>query len=104
MRERLVVVGNGMAGLRFVEEVTRRASEQFDITVVGAEPTPAYNRVLLSALLANEVTSDDCRFHDRRWYLANRIRLIAGVMATAIDVSERELGAQDRGNRRPRSD
>ena len=87
MRERLVVVGNGMVGLRFVEEVTRRADERFDVTVVGAEPTPAYNRVLLSALLADEVTVDDCRFRDRRWYLSNRVRIITGAVATDIDPS-----------------
>jgi nitrite reductase (NADH) large subunit len=97
MRERLVVVGNGMVGLRFVEEVTRRAGERFDITVVGAEPTPAYNRVLLSALLADEVSLDDCRFHDRRWYVANRIRLIVGAAATGIDLRERELAIDGHG-------
>ncbi|MBK5957450.1 assimilatory nitrite reductase large subunit [Rhodoplanes elegans] len=91
MRERLVVVGNGMVGLRLVEEVTRRAPERYDITVVGAEPVPAYNRVLLSALLADEVTDDDCRFRDRRWYLANRVRLITGARATGIDTAEREV-------------
>jgi nitrite reductase (NADH) large subunit len=97
VRERLVVVGNGMVGLRFVEEVTRRADERFDVTVVGAEPTPAYNRVLLSALLADEVTVDDCRFRDRRWYLSNRVRLITGAVATDIDPSERELAIDGHG-------
>lgn len=91
MRERLVVVGNGMVGLRLVEEVTRRAPERYDITVIGAEPVPAYNRVLLSALLADEVTDDECRFRDRRWYLANRVRLITGAPASAIDTAEREV-------------
>ncbi|MFD2184577.1 NAD(P)/FAD-dependent oxidoreductase [Rhodoplanes azumiensis] len=91
MRERLVVVGNGMVGLRLVEEVTRRVPERFDITVIGAEPVPAYNRVLLSALLADEVTDEECRFRDRRWYLANRVRLITGARATGIDTAEREV-------------
>lgn len=97
MRERLVVVGNGMVGLRFVEEVTRRAGDRFDITVVGAEPTPAYNRVLLSSLLAGEVSEQDCRFRGRRWYLANRVRLITQARATAIDVAERELTVDGHG-------
>ncbi|MDC7784845.1 FAD-dependent oxidoreductase [Rhodoplanes sp. TEM] len=91
MRERLVVVGNGMVGLRFVEEVTRRAADRFDVTVIGAEPTPAYNRVLLSAVLAGEVSEEECRFRDRRWYLANRVRLITGARATGIDTTEREV-------------
>lgn len=97
MRERLVVVGNGMVGLRFVEEVTRRAPDRFDITVIGAEPVPAYNRVLLSALLAGEVTDDDCRFRDRRWYLASRVRLITGARATGIDTAEREVHIRGHG-------
>lgn len=97
MRERLVVVGNGMVGLRFVEAVTRRAGERFDITVVGAEPVPAYNRVLLSALVAGEASEEDCRFRDRRWYLANRVRLITGARATAIDTAERELAIGNHG-------
>jgi nitrite reductase (NADH) large subunit len=97
MRERLVVVGNGMVGLRFVEAVTRRAAERFDITVVGAEPVPAYNRVLLSALVAGEASEDDCRFRDRRWYLMNGVRLIAGARATAIDTGERELRIDKHG-------
>ena len=58
--QRLVIVGNGMAGLRFLEETARaRARARFDITVVGAEPEPAYNRVLLSSLLAGEVAPAD---------------------------------------------
>ncbi|RAI41037.1 NAD(P)/FAD-dependent oxidoreductase [Rhodoplanes roseus] len=97
MRERLVVVGNGMVGLRFVEEVTRRAGDRFDVTVIGAEPTPAYNRVLLSSLLAGDVTEQDCRFRDRRWYLANRARLITGARVTAIDAVERELLVEAHG-------
>ena len=51
MRERLVVIGNGMASLRFLERVTERAPGLYDVTVVGAEPQAAYNRVLLSSLL-----------------------------------------------------
>jgi nitrite reductase (NADH) large subunit len=56
-RPRLVVVGNGMAGIRTVEEVLRAAPGLYDITVFGAEPHPNYNRVLLSPVLAGEQTS-----------------------------------------------
>jgi nitrite reductase (NADH) large subunit len=90
-RERLVVIGNGMAGLRFVECVGAHAPGQFDVTVVGAEPSPAYNRVLLSSLLAQEVDEDACRFRDRRWYLQAGVRLITGEPATGIDLEEREV-------------
>jgi len=60
-RERLVVVGNGMAGLRFLEELVRRAPGRFEVAVVGAEPEPAYNRVLLSSLLAGDIASATTR-------------------------------------------
>jgi nitrite reductase (NADH) large subunit len=94
-RERLVVVGNGMAGLRFVERVGRHAPGRFDVTVLGAEPSPAYNRVLLSSLLAQEVDEDACRFRDRQWYLRQGVRLITGAPATTIDREEREVVAGD---------
>jgi nitrite reductase (NADH) large subunit len=90
-RERLVVIGNGMAGLRFLERLRAHAPERFDVTVVGAEPSPAYNRVLLSSLLADEVDEEACRFRGRRWYLQQGIRLITGDPATGIDLEEREV-------------
>lgn len=90
-RERLVIIGNGMAGLRFLERVGTHAPDRFDVTVVGAEPSPAYNRVLLSSLLAEEVDEEACRFRDRRWYLQGGTRLITGAPATGIDLEEREV-------------
>jgi nitrite reductase (NADH) large subunit len=90
-RERLVVVGNGMASLRLLERLTALAPDRFDITVVGAEPEPAYNRVLLSSLLAGEVEEAECRFRDRAWYLRHGIRLITGASATAVDAGARTV-------------
>ena len=58
-RPRLVVVGNGMAGMRTVEELLARAPDRFDITVIGAEPQPNYNRIMLSSVLAGDKTLDD---------------------------------------------
>ena len=58
-KPRLLVIGNGMAGLRFLEELVAVAPDGFDITVVGEEPEPAYNRVLLSPVLAGEIESED---------------------------------------------
>ncbi len=58
-RARLVVVGNGMAGMRAVEELLSRAPDRFDITVIGAEPQPNYNRILLSSVLAGDKTLDE---------------------------------------------
>lgn len=91
MRERLVVVGNGMASVRFLERLTQHAAGRFDVTVVGAEPVPAYNRVLLSSVLAREVDDAECRLRERAWYMRGGIRLISGAPATAIDVEEREV-------------
>ena len=67
-RPRLVVVGNGMAGMRAVEELISRAPDRFDITVIGAEPHPNYSRILLSAVLAGERTFEDIVLNSRDWY------------------------------------
>ena len=84
-----------MAGLRFVERVGHHAPGRFDVTVIGAEPSPAYNRVLLSSLLAQEIDEAACRFRDRPWYMGQGVRLITGAPATAIDAAEREVVAGD---------
>ena len=90
-REHLVVVGNGMAGLRLVEEIVQRAPGRYAITIVGKEPEPAYNRVLLSSLLAGEIGEDDIRLRDRRWYVDHGIQLITGDAATGLDAGARTL-------------
>ena len=75
-RERLLVVGNGMAGLKLVEEMAAGAApERFAITVVGAETEPAYNRVLLSAMLAGDVGAADVALKPRHWYAENGVTL-----------------------------
>jgi nitrite reductase (NADH) large subunit len=84
-RERLVVVGNGMASLRFLERLTEGSPGRYDVTCVGAEPTAAYNRVLLSSLLGGEVDEAACAFRDLDWYAAHGIRLITGAPVTQID-------------------
>jgi nitrite reductase (NADH) large subunit len=85
MRERLVVIGNGMASLRFLERLTERAPGLYDVTVVGAEPQAAYNRVLLSSLLGGEVDEGACAFRGLDWYADHGIRLITGAPVTEID-------------------
>ncbi|WP_342109049.1 NAD(P)/FAD-dependent oxidoreductase [Methylobacterium sp. SI9] len=84
-RERLVVVGNGMASLRFLERLTEGTPGRFDVTCVGAEPQAAYNRVLLSSLLGGEVDEAACAFRGLDWYEAHGIRLITGAPVTQID-------------------
>lgn len=84
-RERLVVIGNGMAGMRTVEELLKRAPHRYDITVFGAEPHPNYDRIALSSVLAGEKSLEQIVINSREWYAENGIRLIAGDPAAAID-------------------
>lgn len=94
MKERLVVVGNGMSSLRFLERLSRHAPDRFDVTVVGAEASPAYNRILLSSLLAQELDEDATRFHDLPWYVQQQIHLITGVRVTGIDLAARTVSGE----------
>ena len=84
-RQSLVVIGNGMAGMRTVEELLKLAPELYHITVFGAEPHGNYNRILLSPVLAGEKSMDDIMIHTRRWYAENRITLHAGDPVIQID-------------------
>jgi len=84
-RDRLVVVGNGMAGMRTVEELLARDAERYEITVIGTEPHPNYNRIMLSSVLAGDKSVDDIVINPAGWYVANGIRLIAGEPVSAVD-------------------
>ena len=81
----LVVVGNGMAGMRTVEELQKLAPELYDITVFGAEPHGNYNRILLSPVLAGEKNIDDIMIHTRQWYVDHGVTLHAGDPVLHID-------------------
>jgi len=84
-REKLVVIGNGMAGCRAVEEVLARAPGRFHITIIGAEPRVNYNRIMLSPVLAGEKAFDDIIINGPQWYADNAIALISGDPAERID-------------------
>ena len=94
-RTRLVVVGNGMAGMRTVEELLARAPDRFDITVIGAEPEPNYNRIQLSSVLAGDKTRDDIIINPWSWYGKRGIHLTTGVAAVAIDRAARRVMTVD---------
>jgi nitrite reductase [NAD(P)H] large subunit len=94
-RPRLVIVGNGMAGMRTVEELLSRAPDRFDITVIGAEPHPNYNRILLSSVLAGDKSLDEIVINSPSWYAEHGIRLIAENRATAIDRAARLVALAD---------
>ncbi len=83
-KRRLVVVGNGMAGMRTVEELLAIAPDA-EIVVFGSEPHGNYNRTLLSPLLAGEKHVDDIMLHDQRWYAEHGVTLHAGDTVTRID-------------------
>jgi nitrite reductase [NAD(P)H] large subunit len=89
--EPLVVVGNGMAAARLVDELTKRAQGRYAIAVVGDEPRLAYNRVLLSSVLAGETASHDIELKPAGWWRERGVTLKYGCLATEIDVGRREL-------------
>jgi len=95
MRPRLVVVGNGMAGIRTLEELIKLVPDMYDITVFGAEPHPNYNRILLSPVLAGEQEFDDIVLNPLEWYAANGITLHLGKAVTKIDRIRRKVVASD---------
>ena len=82
---KLVMVGNGMAGVRTLEELLKIAPDLYDITVFGAEPHPNYNRILLSPVLAGEQTLDEIVLNDWSWYTDHGITLHAGFKVTEVD-------------------
>ncbi len=90
-RKRLVLVGNGMAGVRALEEILARAPNEYQITVFGAEPHGNYNRIMLSPLLAGEKRFAEIVTHDRDWYADRGIELLTGETVVEINRTAREV-------------
>ena len=95
MKEKLVVIGNGMAGMRTVEELLKIAPDMYDITVFGDEPHGNYNRILLSPVLAGEKTIDDIMLNTLDWYKENNIKLHAGKRVAEINRIKRTITSED---------
>jgi NAD(P)H-nitrite reductase large subunit len=93
-REHLVVIGNGMASIRLVEELVRRDAPH-RVTVIGDEPGPAYNRILLSALLEGTHPLTELTLRDRGWYAENGVELICGTRVARIDRDRRVVRLAD---------
>jgi nitrite reductase (NADH) large subunit len=91
MSEPLVIVGNGMAAARLVDELAKTALGRYAVAVVGDEPRLAYNRVLLSSVLAGETASHDIELRPANWWRDRGVTLKYGCVATEIDVGRREL-------------
>jgi nitrite reductase (NADH) large subunit len=92
---KLVLVGNGMAGVRTLEELLKLAPDLYDITVFGAEPHPNYNRILLSPVLAGEQTLDEIVLNPLSWYAEYGITLHLGRKVSQIDRIRRKVVAED---------
>lgn len=92
---KLVMIGNGMAGVRTLEELLKLAPDLYDITVFGAEPHPNYNRILLSPVLAGEQNFEDIVLNDLQWYRDHGIALRMNSKVVRIDRAGRRVIAQD---------
>ena len=95
MKQRLVLIGNGMAGMRTLEELLALAPDTYDITVFGAEPYGNYNRILLSPVLAGEKTIDQIMLNDEQWYHDNGVTLHKGSAVVDIDRGRRIVRSAD---------
>ena len=93
-RRRLVVIGNGMAGMRTVEELLKAAPNLYDIEMFGAEPHGNYNRILLSPMLAGDKTVEEIMLHPLSWYRDQGVTLHSGDPAVAIDRMRRRVTSQ----------
>ena len=92
---KLVLVGNGMAGVRTLEELLKIAPDLYEITVFGAEPHPNYNRILLSPVLAGEQTVSQIVLNPLAWYAEHGITLHTGNPVVQIDRIRRRVIARD---------
>jgi nitrite reductase [NAD(P)H] large subunit len=90
-RERLVIVGGGMAGLKLIEELVALCPGRHDIVLAGKEPRPPYNRVLLSSLLAGEAQEADIELSPRSWFAEHGIGLVCGMPAAELQSATREV-------------
>lgn len=90
-KQKLVLIGNGMAGVRCVEEILGLAPDRFEITIFGSEPHPNYNRIMLSKVLQGDTTVNDITINDWQWYNDNGITLYAGDPVVSIDTANRQV-------------
>jgi len=95
MKEKLIVIGNGMAGMRTIEELLKVDADAYDITVFGEEPHGNYNRIMLSPVLAGEKTIEEIMINDEQWYVDNNITLHKGKKIVEIDRAKRIVKADD---------
>jgi NAD(P)H-dependent nitrite reductase large subunit/NAD(P)H-dependent nitrite reductase small subunit len=93
-RLKLVLIGNGLAGMRCLEDLLDMAPDRYDMTVIGEEPWGNYNRIMLSPVLSGEKSFAEIMLHSADWYAEKGIRFIAGDAAIAIDRSRKQVHTQ----------
>ncbi|MEL4016176.1 nitrite reductase large subunit NirB [Dryocola clanedunensis] len=91
MKQRLLVIGNGMAAVRLVEQLTSLAAGRLDITVFGEEPALSYNRILLSPVLAGEKPAAATQLHDHAWYQERGINLLTGEAVLSVSTADKTV-------------
>ncbi len=96
-KQKLILIGNGMAGVRFLEHLIDQENHPYDITVFGSESHGGYNRILLSPLLSGEQTLEDIITHPVEWYEKNNITLLTGK--TIIEIDREKQFVTDHENR-----
>ncbi|WP_261305376.1 nitrite reductase large subunit NirB [Paenibacillus andongensis] len=96
MKKKIVLIGNGMAGVSCIEQLLKIAPNRYEITIFGSEPHPNYNRILLSSVLAGDADMKDIVINDWSWYEENHITLHTGQTVNKID-TERKLVSTDGG-------
>jgi nitrite reductase (NADH) large subunit len=96
IKQKLVLIGNGMAGVRAIEEVLKINPNGFEITIFGTEPYPNYNRIQLSKVLQGGTSVSDITLNDWEWYEDNKIRFYPGETVTSINTKEQTVST-DKG-------
>ncbi|RIO88033.1 NAD(P)/FAD-dependent oxidoreductase [Staphylococcus gallinarum] len=93
-KERLVMIGNGMAGIRTIVEILERDDQKFEITIIGKEPYPNYNRIMLSNILQKKMTQTDIIMNDFDWYESHDIHLVIDDPVTEVDKLQKQVMTQ----------
>ncbi|MFL6517665.1 MAG: FAD-dependent oxidoreductase, partial [Bacillus sp. (in: firmicutes)] len=99
-KQKLVLIGNGMAGVRSIEEILKHSPYSFEITIFGSEPHPNYNRIQLSSVLQGGTSFKDITINDRDWYYKQNIKLFTGETVIKID-TEKQLVMTDKNQEVP---
>ncbi|MCG7407295.1 nitrite reductase large subunit NirB [Paenibacillus sp. ACRRX] len=93
-KQKLVVIGNGMAGMNAIEQLLK-LTDRYEIIVIGAEPHPNYNRIMLSYVLEGSKSIDDIIINNREWYASAGIQLITGCKAVRLDTTLQQVIMED---------